>query len=73
MNEAASIIATRIEKLAKEKGSYRRFEYLNYAHPSQKPFEGYGETNLGRLRDASREFDPNSVFQRQVNGGFKLW
>ncbi|MCJ1476431.1 hypothetical protein MMC13_005097 [Lambiella insularis] len=45
-----------------------RFQYINYADPSQNPIGSYGWENVQRLRAASRRYDPRGVFQRQVPG-----
>ncbi|KAI5356987.1 Putative FAD-binding domain, PCMH-type, FAD-binding, type PCMH, subdomain 2 [Septoria linicola] len=48
------------------------FEYLNYAAPFQEPFASYGSKSLRFLKDVSKRYDPEQVFQRLVPGGFKL-
>ena len=48
------------------------FQYLNYAAPFQDPFASYGEKNLQLLREVSKKYDPDQVFQKLVPGGFKL-
>lgn len=48
------------------------FQYLNYAAPFQDPLASYGVKNLQRLREVSKKYDPDQVFQRLVPGGFKL-
>lgn len=48
------------------------FRYLNYAAGWQKPFNGYGKDNLQFLRDMSRKYDPDGLFQKGCAGGFKL-
>lgn len=58
---------------AKSQGLSNEFVYLNYALPSQDPIAGYGEGNVRHLREMSRRYDPEGVFQRLVPGGFKLW
>ena len=57
---------------AKAKGLLRNFQYLNYAAPFQAPLESYGAENLEFLQQVSRKYDPTSVFQCRVPGGFKL-
>ncbi|KAF9248406.1 hypothetical protein DTO027I6_8537 [Penicillium roqueforti] len=32
----------------------------------------WGEDNIAKLRAATKEYDPNGVFQEQVPGGYKL-
>lgn len=70
--DAAGKMLQGANAVASEMGLLRAFEYINYADPSQDPISGYGEDNVSRLRAASRKYDPNQVFQRQVPGGFKL-
>lgn len=57
---------------AKNRGLFHRYIYQNYAGKNQDVFAGYGEENLQRLRDISRRYDPNGVFQRLQPGYFKL-
>ena len=57
---------------AKAKGMLRNFQYLNYAAPFQAPLASYGAENLEFLQQVSKKYDPTSVFQRRVPGGFKL-
>ncbi|KAL8651007.1 MAG: hypothetical protein Q9210_003490 [Variospora velana] len=45
--------------------------YLNYAHAGQNVF-GEGQRKEG-LREISRKYDPEGIFQRAVPGGFKLF
>ena len=61
-----------IDAAAREKGTQHRYRYLNYCAKWQKPFNGYGQENLDFLRKVSREVDPDGLFQRGCNGGFKL-
>lgn len=48
------------------------WEYINYADESQDPLATYGSENVKRLRNISREYDPEQVFQKLCRGGFKL-
>ncbi|CAK1359727.1 Bifunctional solanapyrone synthase [Cercospora beticola] len=48
------------------------FEYLNYAAPFQNPLASYGAHNLQFLKEVSKKYDPDQIFQRLVPGGFKL-
>ncbi|USP81513.1 hypothetical protein yc1106_08787 [Curvularia clavata] len=61
-----------IDAFAREKGTMHRYRYLNYCAKWQKPFGGYGQENFNFLRRVSREVDPEGLFQRGCNGGFKL-
>jgi hypothetical protein len=56
----------------KEMGVYNEWIYLNYAAQWQKPIESYGSEAVGFLKEVSKEYDPQGVFQKVVPGGFKL-
>ncbi|KAF2675969.1 putative oxidoreductase [Lentithecium fluviatile CBS 122367] len=60
-----------IDAAAKEEGLQTGYVYLNYAHSGQKVF-GEGE-RLQQLRDVSKRYDPDGIFQHCVPGGFKLF
>ena len=48
------------------------FKYMNYAAPFQDPLASYGEMGLQWLRQVSKKYDPDQVFQDLVPGGFGL-
>ena len=58
---------------ASRKGLKNPWLYLNYAHSSQKPIDGYGLANKKKLQAVSKKYDPKSLFQRGVTGGFKVF
>jgi hypothetical protein len=60
-------------EVAMSMGLLHDFQYLNYAGPGQNPLASYGASNIAKLQAVSKKYDPNSIFQRQVPGGFKLW
>ncbi|KAH8878760.1 FAD-binding domain-containing protein [Thozetella sp. PMI_491] len=62
----------RLEEVAAANGTLCPYKYLNYCGDGQEPLRGYGEAGLHYLREASRKYDPNGMFQRQCVGGFKL-
>lgn len=62
----------KIESRARAKGLLQKFQYLNYAAPYQKPLASYGAGNLAFLKEVSKRYDPEGVFQTRVPGGFKL-
>jgi hypothetical protein len=72
VHEVAQKMMRDIDSKAKAMGMLHRFQYINYADPSQHPIASYGAENVERLRETSRKYDPRGVFQRQVPGGFKL-
>ena len=58
---------------ASKRGLTRPYIYLNYAHSTQKPIEGYGVANKRKLQEVSRKYDPDGFFQKVVVGGFKVF
>ena len=57
----------------KATGLPSRFIYQNYASRDQDVSSGYGVENLKRLREVSRKYDPEGVFQQLQPGHFKLY
>jgi hypothetical protein len=71
IEETAVQLISDVESAAREDGMQTGYVYLNYAHSGQKV---YGEGDrLQRLRDISKRYDPDGIFQRCVPGGFKLF
>ncbi|KAK6339668.1 hypothetical protein TWF718_009064 [Orbilia javanica] len=74
----ASIIAsldevlTKSIALAKSRGLYHPYFYLNYARKQDNPIGSYGTASVNRLKAASKFYDPCRAFQCQVPGGFKI-
>ncbi|KAL8659532.1 MAG: hypothetical protein Q9226_000374 [Calogaya cf. arnoldii] len=62
----------KVEQYTRSMGQHERFIYMNYALPTQKVIESYGNVNGYFLRTVSRKYDPKQVFQKLVPGGFKL-
>lgn len=69
----AKLFIAQTTAIAKTKGLYNKYVYLNYAAEWQDPISGYGADVKTRLRAASRKYDPTGVFQAQCIGGFKLF
>ena len=61
-----------MEAVASANKTDHRYRYLNYCAEWQKPFAGYGAENQRFLREVSRRYDPQGLFQRGCVGGFKL-
>lgn len=72
VEKTAQKIVHDVNGLASSMGLLHRFQYLNYADPSQHPIQSYGPDNVARLQAASKKYDPKGVFQKKVPGGFKL-
>ena len=62
----------KIDAVAAANGTSHSYRYLNYCAEWQRPFVGYGEENWRFLREVSRKYDPNGLFQKGCVGGFKL-
>ncbi|KAK2768274.1 hypothetical protein FQN54_000127 [Arachnomyces sp. PD_36] len=70
--QAASNIVSRTIAKAKEMGLDYDYLYMNYASQFQDVIPSYGHENHKRLRDISRKYDPDQVFQKLQPGYFKL-
>ena len=47
--------------------------YWNYAFSDQDPLLSYGKENVEKLRNVSKKYDPDGMFQTACPGGFKLF
>ncbi|KAJ5794716.1 hypothetical protein N7457_001315 [Penicillium paradoxum] len=65
-------IVNKQRALLKSDGHLIDFIYLNYADISQNVLKSWGKNNIAKLRAASKKYDPNGVFQKQVPGGHKI-
>lgn len=61
-----------IEVMAKKRGLYYDYMFLNDAGEGQKIIESYGEANVKFLKVVAKKYDPTGVFQKLSKGGFKL-
>ncbi|KAK9775110.1 putative FAD-binding PCMH-type domain-containing protein [Seiridium cardinale] len=61
-----------VREFAEKNGLLLDFEFLNDASWHQDPIASYGHTNVERLRQISRKYDPSRVFQELQNNGFRL-
>jgi hypothetical protein len=61
-----------IEADSKAGGNYIEYIFLNDASWDQEVIQHYGLENVQRLKRVSKLYDPNSVFQILVPGGYKL-
>ncbi|KAH7039552.1 uncharacterized protein B0I36DRAFT_390092 [Microdochium trichocladiopsis] len=60
------------EAASRQLGSEHRYRFANYASEWQRPLGGYGEENLRFLREVSKQYDPEGLFQTGCLGGYKL-
>lgn len=62
----------KVEQYTRSTGQHEPFIYMNYALPTQRVIQSYGQENVDFLRTVSRKYDPRQIFQILVPGGFKL-
>ena len=62
----------KIDEDAAKRGTAVPYKYMNYAFNFQHPIASYGEEMHGRLREISKAYDSDGLFQKGVPGGFKL-
>ncbi|CZR59926.1 related to 6-HYDROXY-D-NICOTINE OXIDASE [Phialocephala subalpina] len=72
MNAMGNTLIEKGVEMAKERGAYHPYIYMNYANATQDVFAGYGEENRARLREIQRRYDPEGVFSRLQPGYFKV-
>ncbi len=70
--KAGDAILSGLEWYAKSVKGDTDWVYLNYANKNQDPLKGYGQPNVAKLSAASKKYDPDQVFQKNVSGGFKV-
>lgn len=49
-----------------------RYLFMNDAYDGQPVLSSYGAENVQKLRDISKKYDPDQIFQRLQNGGWLL-
>lgn len=58
--------------LAKKKGVFRSFIYMNYAARTQNPLRAYGQDSFDRLKSISERYDPERKLQKLWQGYFQV-
>ncbi|KAK6223276.1 hypothetical protein LQW54_000393 [Pestalotiopsis sp. IQ-011] len=61
-----------LRSIASEKGLLHRYIFTNYGFQADEIISGYGEESVSKLRETSKKYDPEGMFQKGVPGGFKL-
>ena len=61
-----------LEQYTESTGTAVDYKYMNYADATQDVLKSYGEKNVKKMRQVSKKYDPNGVFQTRAPGGFKL-
>ncbi|KAI0099190.1 hypothetical protein GGR51DRAFT_397511 [Nemania sp. FL0031] len=71
-HEAIKASGGAVRDIAKQKGLLLEFEFINDATWDQNPIASYGASNVRRLREIARRYDPDEVFQRLQGDGHLL-
>ncbi|MCJ1383197.1 hypothetical protein MMC17_006310 [Xylographa soralifera] len=71
-HDATASIKAKIEAASIERGKYIEYIFMNDASYSQDVIGHYGWANVERLRAVQKKYDPDLVFDKLVNGGFKV-
>ena len=61
-----------LRETATRMGILLPFIFMNNATTTQDPITGYGTTHVERLKEVSRKYDPEQVFQVLQTDGFLL-
>lgn len=68
----AAAFIEELEAFAQSRGAGVPWLYLNYADYSQDPLKSYGKENVEFLREVSKKYDPEGLFQKRMRSGFKI-
>lgn len=71
MKASSNMVSKTVAK-AEEMGLCSDYLYMNYASQFQDVVTSYGHENHARLRDISKKYDPEQVFQKLQPGYFKI-
>lgn len=66
-------VTEEINHLAKSEGKLDKFVYVNDANERQDSYATLSPENFERMREISKKYDPDGVFQKLREGGPKLW
>ncbi|KAJ5294674.1 CAZyme family AA7 [Penicillium antarcticum] len=58
------------QKLAKDRGLDVSFTCMNDASRDQNPLASYGATNVKKLKETAKKYDPTQMLQKLQNNGF---
>jgi hypothetical protein len=64
-----------VDELTRREGAFMSFKYANYAGWFRDIRESNGreEMLVEKLRNVSRQYDPDGMFQKQVPDGWRLF
>ncbi|GAP88933.2 putative FAD-binding domain-containing protein [Rosellinia necatrix] len=69
---AMKSLISRIERDVGDLDALDPYLYLNYAAAWQDPIRSYGQSNLAKLAEIRKAYDPGNLFTDYVPGGFKI-
>ena len=71
-HNATASMRAKVEQASKNANKYIEYIFMNDASYSQDVIAHYGADNVEKMRAVQRKYDPASVFNRLVSGGFKV-
>jgi len=72
VRSAVRRLLEQIDVAAAARQASHPYRFMNYCMEWQRPYDGCGEENLKLMREASRKYDPDGLFQSGCAGGFKI-
>lgn len=72
VHAAARDLWSDIRDVTTAQGTSLPYLFMNDASWEQDVISGYGQSNVGKMKEIQAFYDPESVFQKLVPGGFKL-
>lgn len=72
VREAVFELREYLREQAAQMGILLPFVFMNNATSSQDPLTGYGTQHIARLKEVSRKYDAEQVFQTLQSDGFLL-
>jgi hypothetical protein len=67
--QAASNFLKRVKAAATARGTFHRYQYLNYASVQQDVYGSYGEENKERLIKIRNKYDPDKIISKLRSPG----
>ncbi|KAF2095338.1 FAD-binding domain-containing protein [Rhizodiscina lignyota] len=67
------MISDEMKRVAEAEGKSHKYLYINNANETQDAFASWEPRNMDQMREISKKYDPNAVFQKLRSGGPKLW
>lgn len=65
-------VIEKIDEEAEKRGTNVPYKYTNYTYGFKDPMKSYGTEMQSQLKEVSKKYDAEGMFQKGVPGGFKL-